>query len=95
MKPEALVRELERLAHAAGFEVRTERGRFRGGRCRLEGHRLVVLNRQHPPETNAALLAAALAGADLTGVFVPPALRTLIEEAPRAAPAAAGDEGAP
>ena len=81
MKPDALVRELERLARAAGLDVRVERGRFRGGRCRVEGQRYVVLNRLGAPETNAAVLAEALATAPLDGLFVPPAVRHAIDEA--------------
>lgn len=90
MKPEAVVRELDRLARAIGFTVRTERGRFRGGSCRLDETRVVVLNRAHPPEMNAALLADALVGADLGGLFVPPVLRRMIDEA--AARRAAGTD---
>jgi len=80
VKPEALLRELEALARAVGLEVRYERGRFRGGRCRLEERRLVVLNRLHPAEANVAVLAGALRDADLAGVFVPPAVRRVLEE---------------
>ena len=80
MKTDALLRELEALARAVGFEVRYEKGRFRGGRCRLEDRRLVVLNRLHPPEANVAVLAGALRQADLGGVFLPPAVRRVLEE---------------
>ena len=94
MKPDALVRDLDRLARAVGLTVRVERGRFRGGACRLDDTRVVVLNRAHPPEVNAALLADALVGADLDGLFVPPVLRRMIDEA--AARRASGDDaGAP
>lgn len=89
MKPDALVRDLDRLARAVGLTVRMERGRFRGGPCRLDDTRVVVLNRNHPPEMNAALLADALVGADLDGLFVPPVLRRMIDEA--AARRAAGE----
>lgn len=95
MKPDALVRELDRLARAVGFAVRTERGRFRGGPCRLEERRVVVLNRLHPPEVNAAILADALVDVQLDGLFVPPALRRALDEA-RARRAASSDgAGAP
>lgn len=75
------MRELDRLARAVGLTVRTERGRFRGGPCRLEDRRVVVLNRVHPPEINAALLADALASENLDGLFVPPALRRALDDA--------------
>ncbi len=83
MKPEALLRELEALARAVGFEVRTERGRFRGGACRVEARRMVVLNRLHPPEANVAVLAEALRRVDLDGLFVPPAVRRVLEDTRR------------
>ena len=84
MKPDALVRTLDGLARRVGLVVRYERGRFRGGRCRLDGGQIVVLNRASPPETNAAVLAAALAAAPLDGVFLPPAVRQAIDEARKA-----------
>lgn len=81
MKPEQLLRELEAVARAFGYEVRAERGRFRGGRCRVEGERLVVLNRLHPPEVNAAILAESLAGEPLDDVFLKPAVRRALDDA--------------
>ena len=81
MKADALLRELDALARRLGYGVRMERGRFRGGRCRVEGQKLVVLNRMHTPETNAALLARALAHEPLGEVFVPPAVRKALDDA--------------
>ena len=95
VKPDALVRELDRLARAVGFAVRTERGRFRSAPCRLEERRVVVLNRLHPPEVNAAVLADALADVPLDGLFVPPALRRALDEArARRAASAPGSDAA-
>lgn len=81
MKPEALFRELDALARRLGYVVRVERGRFRGGRCRVDEQKVVVLNRMHTAETNAAVLARALAAEPLDDVFLAPAVRKALDAA--------------
>lgn len=81
MKPDQIVRELEGVARHFGVQVRFEKGRFRGGRCVVEGESFVVLNRLHPPEVNLAILAESLRDLPLDTVFVRPAVRRALEEA--------------
>lgn len=92
MKPDALLRELDALARRLGYAVRIERGRFRGGRCRVDDQKLVVLNRMHTPETNAAVLARALAREPLDDVFLAPAVRKALDAARDAPDADANDD---
>ena len=86
MKPAQIVRELEEVARHFGMHVRFEKGRFRGGRCVVEGETFVVLNKQQPPETNVAILAESLRDLPLDTVFVRPAVRRALDEAWHAAP---------
>lgn len=79
MKTTDIIDELAEVAGQLGLRVRAERGRFRGGACRLEGEPSIVLNRMHPPEVNLAVLAASLRAFDLDGVFLRPAVRRALE----------------
>ncbi len=86
MKPEQIVRELEGVARHFGVQVRFERGRFRGGACRVEGEAFVVLNKQFPAEVHVAMLAQSLRPYPIDEVFVRPATRRALEKAWQAPP---------
>lgn len=82
MKPPAAVAAFEEVLGQLGVRVRRERGGFRGGLCVVDGAPTVVLNRLHPPEAQAGVLAAAVrerGGAD--GLYLRPAVRAALEEA--------------
>ena len=82
MKPPAVVAAFEEVLGQLGVRVRRERGGFRGGLCVVEGAPTVVVNRLHPPEAQAAVLAAAVrehGGAD--GLYLRPAVRAALDEA--------------
>lgn len=81
MKVEHVVEELKQVAQRLGFQVRTERGGFRGGRCTVSGEDVIVLNRLHIPELQISILAESLREADLEGVYVKPSVRRALEEA--------------
>ncbi len=87
MKPAALVVALEEALRGLDVRVRRERGTFRGGRCTVAGQETVVLNRLHPPEAQAAVLAGALASFPHDGLYLRPAVRAAVAEA-----AARGDD---
>lgn len=83
MKPAAVAAELEEALGRLGVRVRRERGAFRSGLCSVGGADVVVLNRAHPPEAQLAALAAALRslpGAD--GLYLRPAARAALDDAP-------------
>lgn len=84
MKPPALVAALEDALRQLGVRVRRERGTFRGGLCVLVGEETVVLNRLHPPETQAAVLAAALRSLPHDTLYLRPAVRAAVEAASEA-----------
>jgi hypothetical protein len=79
MKTTYIIDELAAVASGFGLRVRWERGRFRGGACRVGGEPSIVLNRMHPPEVNLAVLAASLRPLDLDDVFLKPAVRRALE----------------
>ncbi len=94
MKPTTLVAAFEDVLGQLGVRVRRERGTFRGGLCLVAGEPAVVLNRVHPPEAQASVLADAIreqGGAD--ALYLRPAVRAALEDA--WARADAGLEDAP
>lgn len=81
MKTPAVVKELEEVVRQLGMRVRHERGAFRGGRCRMGGEEVVVLNRGLPPERHLAVLADCLRELPTDDVYLRPAVRAALEDA--------------
>lgn len=81
MKTEHIVEELKAAARQLGLRVRVDNGSFRGGRCRVEGEELIVLNRRHLPEAHLMILAEGLRGLATDTVFLRPAVRDALEAA--------------
>ncbi len=82
MKPAAAVAAFEEVLGQLGVRVRRERGGFRGGLCVVAGAPTVVLNKLHPAQAQAVVLAAAVrehGGAD--GLYLRPAVRAALEDA--------------
>ncbi len=77
---EALYNELEEVAARLGLQVILDRGPFTGGACLLEGEELIVLNKSTPLEQRTRVLAEALCRKDLSGIYLKPAVREVIEE---------------
>lgn len=77
---------LERLADALAIPVSyadltTEELSGRGGLCVLRGERRIILERSLRPRRQAELLAEGLAGFDLEGTYLVPAVREALEAA--------------
>lgn len=81
MKTEQILEELKKAAAQLGFEVRTEKGNFRGGRCIVAGEEIIMLNKRHLPEAQLVVLADSLRNLPIDGVFLRPAVRSALEEA--------------
>lgn len=81
MKTPQIVRDLEAAAGQLGVRVRYETGRFRGGRCLVDGEEQIVLNKRQPPEAHLAILAEGLRELDVESVYLRPAVRDALEAA--------------
>lgn len=81
MKTEQIVEELKRAAAQLGFEVRTEKGNFRGGRCKVGEEEIIMLNKRHVSEVQLLVLAASLRNLPVDKIFLKPAVRTALDEA--------------
>ncbi len=80
MKIEKLLLELESLCEKSGYSIRKERGTFRGDQCVIEGEKLIVINKNKPPESQAGILANVLRSIDADEIFIKPAVRKKLEE---------------
>ncbi|PSQ76848.1 MAG: hypothetical protein BRD35_05360 [Bacteroidetes bacterium QH_7_62_13] len=80
MDTTTIIEELEDVAGRLGFEVRIEKGNFRGGRCIMGGEELIMLNKRHQPETRLVVLAEALRDAPLDTIYMKPAVRQALED---------------
>lgn len=81
MKSVQIAKELEEAARQLDVRVRKEKGNFRGGYCIRKGEEILMLNRQHPPEIQVAVLAGALKNLPIESVYLKPAVRQALEEA--------------
>jgi hypothetical protein len=80
MKTETLLLELETLCEKLGYTIRKERGSFRGDQCIIEGQMLIVINKNKPPQSQAAILARVLRGDRADDIFIKPAVRKELED---------------
>jgi len=80
MKIEQLILELESLCEKIGYTIRKERGSFRGDQCVIEGEKLIVINKNKPPETQAGILARVLQNGNSEEIFIKPAVRKELED---------------
>ncbi len=62
-----------------GVRVRYEEGDFKGGLCRIEGERMIIVQRKVSVEKKIESLARCVGLLDLGNVFIVPELRQLIE----------------
>lgn len=80
MKTEKLLLELEALCEKSGYNIRKERGSFRGDQCIIEGDKLVVINKNKPLESQAIIMAKVLKQVDTEDTFIKPVVRKHLEK---------------
>lgn len=81
METKQIVEELKQAAYQLGYEVRVEKGNFRGGRCSVEGETIIMLNKRHLPAVQLTVLADTLRDVPIDTVYLKPAVRRALEEA--------------
>ncbi|PKD42687.1 hypothetical protein [Rhodohalobacter barkolensis] len=80
MKTETFLMELESLCEKGGYTIRKERGAFRGDQCVIEGEKLIVINKNKPTESQAAILAKVLKSLNPDETYIKPAVRKELEK---------------
>ncbi|MGF1669368.1 MAG: hypothetical protein ACFCU6_02890 [Balneolaceae bacterium] len=80
MKIEKLLLEIESLCEQCGYEIRKERGTFRGDQCLVEGEKLILINKNKPLETQAGILAKILYQNGIDDLYIKPLVRKHLAE---------------
>jgi hypothetical protein len=82
-----MLARLEAVADKLGVRVRyeplatdDEAVSIRGGLCRVRGDRMILIDSRLAVAERCLCLAEALGGFDLSRIFLPPAVRALVEE---------------
>lgn len=78
MQDSEVLLKLEEILNELGLELRWEEGDFTGGICRLGERKLFLMNRSLPTFEKIRVLCRDLSHADLSGIFVLPAIRERI-----------------
>lgn len=84
MNETSLLEHLEEVAGRLGVELRYENFavvgiRSDGGFCRVGGKPMILLNRRDSRRRQIQILARSLNKLNLEGIFIPPAVRRVIE----------------
>lgn len=84
MNETCLLEHLEDIARRLGVELRYENlcqglVRSEGGYCRLAGKPMILLNRRDSRDQKIRVLCKSLRKLDLQGIFIPPAVRKVLE----------------
>jgi len=86
MDPEKTYQYLEELAEQAGISIRYEalngpQYGVRSGLCKIKGKRIYIMDTSQDLPERIAGLSECLAGVDLEGIYVVPAVRDLLARA--------------
>jgi hypothetical protein len=84
MNETSLLEHLEEVATRLGVELRYENFavvgiRSDGGFCKVGGKPMILLNRKDSRRRKIQILARSLNRLNLEGIFIPPAVRNVIE----------------
>ena len=79
-KQELIIDELIETFKTVGYEVRIEKGFFKGGFCLLREQKLFLLNKNIEPAKKISFLSKNLAEIGIEGIFIKPELREIIEK---------------
>jgi len=84
MSARNLLELLESTASRLGVEIRYENlslpcGRSQGGYCKFEGKALIIVDRKTSQRRKISIIAKGLSHIDVGSVFVPPAVRRIID----------------
>jgi hypothetical protein len=79
-KQELIISELIDVFKNVGYDVRIEKGSFKGGCCLLREQRLFLLNKNIEPLKKIGFLARNLAELGIENIFVKPEIREIIEK---------------
>ena len=78
-KKDSLIIELIEVFNRIGYEVRIEKGMFKGGYCLLREEKLFLLNKKLEQDKKISFLARNLGEIGIDRIYIKPNIRELIE----------------
>ncbi len=86
MTETSVLEHLEQIAAKLGVELRYENlsvagVKSDGGFCKLMGKPMILVNRNDSQKRKIFILAKSLNNLNLEGIFIPPAIRRILEHA--------------
>ena len=78
-KQEIIISELIEVFKGIGYEVRIEKGFFKGGFCLLREQKLFLLNKNIEPAKKINFLSKNIAELEIDTIFLKPEIRDIIE----------------
>lgn len=79
-KKDHLIEDLTEVLGKLGFEVRVERGTFKGGFCLLREQKIFLLNKNLEQDKKISILAKNISEIGVEGVYLKPNVRELVEK---------------
>lgn len=80
MKPAEILGHLETLTENISVNLRYEKGDFKGGLCRVNDEKILIVNSRLSEDEKIKVVAKELSQLDLGNVYVLPAIREVIDE---------------
>ncbi|MCF7824516.1 MAG: hypothetical protein K9N35_10140 [Candidatus Marinimicrobia bacterium] len=80
MNTERIREEFESLAKRLGYDVRYEKGDFKGDVCRIKEEKVIIINKLIPYNHQNYAFSRIFADEDLSQLSILPVLRDMIEE---------------
>lgn len=79
-KKEILIEDLTEVLSKLGYEVRVEKGTFKGGFCLLRDQRIFLLNKNLEQDRKIGILARNISEIGVEGIYLKPNVRELVEK---------------
>ncbi len=79
-KKEMLIEDLTEVLGKLGYEVRVEKGTFKGGFCLLRDQKIFLLNKNLEQDRKIGILAKNISEIGVEGIYLKPNVRELVEK---------------
>ncbi|MBK6504951.1 MAG: hypothetical protein IPG02_04605 [Ignavibacteria bacterium] len=79
-KKELLIDDLVDVIEKLGFEVRIEKGTFKGGFCLLREQKVFLINKNLEQDKKINILARNISDIGAEGIYLKPNVRELVEK---------------
>ncbi len=80
MKNKQIFEEFENLGEKLGLRIIKGKGDFKGGFCRINNKKVIVINNLKPLEYRLKVLALSFLEYNLDDIYIVPYLRAFIEQ---------------